>query len=161
MRIDFGGSKEQKPQLPCLIPLFDHHHRPSFVPSSSSSSSLFTHQALLQEYQQKIIGLGGPGHSASSVGEAGGPIQDPKTAQLLEIQNCLVDCCARLARFMAPDSAPIPPANPTGSLDGRPGSSSQLDEISKDDGNVSGSQGADDEVQVDQVGKGKGKSDGE
>ncbi|EFP76122.2 uncharacterized protein PGTG_02563 [Puccinia graminis f. sp. tritici CRL 75-36-700-3] len=162
MRIDFGGLKEQKPQLPCLIPLFDHHQRPSFVPaSSSSSSSTFTNQALLQEYQQKIIEFGGKGHSASFVGEAGGAIQDPKTAQLLEIQNSLADCCAKLARFMAPDSAQLPAVNPAGSLDGRPRSSSQLNEISKDDGNVSGSQGAEDEVQVDQVGKGKGKSDGQ
>ncbi|KAH9449040.1 hypothetical protein Pst134EB_019878 [Puccinia striiformis f. sp. tritici] len=95
------------PLLPRLIPLFDHQQnlQTLLLPTSTSTTGSLTHQTLLQEYQKKIVEFGDRGSSSVD------SIHDPKTAQLLEIQNCLVDCCSKLARFMATNDPPPIPSN--------------------------------------------------
>ncbi|KNZ63659.1 hypothetical protein VP01_1117g9 [Puccinia sorghi] len=65
------------PQLPCLIPLFDPP------------------RSLLEHYQRNVVEVGSRGQSLSTDGAL-----DAKTAQLLDIQNCPMDCCAKLARYI-------------------------------------------------------------
>ncbi|WAQ88634.1 hypothetical protein PtA15_10A53 [Puccinia triticina] len=92
LRIDFGGpapppGPADRARLPCLIPLFDHRASPVLLPDP---------QTILEEYQQKVAGR--PAAAPSCAG-------DRRSAELLEIQSSLAECCARLARLMGSPAA--------------------------------------------------------
>ncbi|KAI9625534.1 hypothetical protein KEM48_010796 [Puccinia striiformis f. sp. tritici PST-130] len=70
-------------------------------PLTASQSTTYTAPRI----SKKIVEFGDRGSSSVD------SIHDPKTAQLLEIQNCLVDCCSKLARFMATNDPPPIPSN--------------------------------------------------
>ncbi|PLW40626.1 hypothetical protein PCANC_13019 [Puccinia coronata f. sp. avenae] len=158
LKIDFAGSHEQMPHLPCLIPLFDAQQfqplRSTFAPSSSSLSSSSSQRAILQEFQQKILEFGAQTRS-SSRGPAAGTALDPKTAQLLDIQNSLVDCCSKLAQYMAQDLSPSDPH--TAPPDPTQRKSPSLSDETPEQARPSPSSPA---PAADEIGKGKGKCDG-
>lgn len=144
LRANLGGLDGQMPQLPCLIPLFDH---PDVRPT-------LTQQALLEHYQRRIGEAGSRGQPLSNDGAL-----DPKVAQLLDIQNCLVDCCAKLARYMAPipsdlHPAPLGPAAPQ--YPAPHAGSTSTESHSPPASSPTALQ--DNSLPVDQHGKGKGKS---
>ncbi|KNZ46848.1 hypothetical protein VP01_68g9 [Puccinia sorghi] len=129
------------PQLPCLIPLFDHQDR-------SLTTTLHC--------QQKLVEVGSRGQPLFN-DEA----LDPKTAQLLDIQNGLVDCCAKLARYMAPTPPDLHPAprGPVASQDPVPHTGSPLTQLQGHSSPPSSpTKPQDNCLPVEQLGKGKGKS---
>jgi len=144
LRANLGGLDGQMPQLPCLIPLFDH---PDVRPT-------LTQQALLEHYQRRIGEAGSRGQPLPNDGAL-----DPKVAQLLDIQNCLVDCCAKLARYMAPipsDLHPAPPGHTASQCPVPHAGSSSTESHSPPASSPTALQ--DNSLPVDQLGKGKGKS---